>query len=217
MNMTNDFEKIEDELKKVTDGFQPDIELIFNIGVKLGRKLQEQNLTDIRLPFFIEKEELANLVDSVRKTQREIADLILNQVHDSINETIEEEGSWTVGVGSYYRGDGVLSEDIVKKYYVQFQSIKQPQTDGDFETSFSVQGKLAEVFNEFEYSPTIQITLDNESGEESATLDSKRDVRNLYNPTLMIYVKPNKEELDKLKKFKEALVKKLMFQIIGRT
>jgi hypothetical protein len=215
--MTNDFEKIEDELKKVTDGFQPDIELIFNIGVKLGRKLQEQNLTDIRLPFFIEKEELANLVDSVRKTQREIADLILNQVHDSINETIEEEGSWTVGVGSYYRGDGVLSEDIVKKYYVQFQSIKQPQTDGDFETSFSVQGKLAEVFNEFEYSPTIQITLDNESGEESATLDSKRDVRNLYNPTLMIYVKPNKEELDKLKKFKEALVKKLMFQIIGRT
>ena len=169
------------------------------------------------LPFFIEKEELANLVDSVRKTQREIADLILNQVHDSINETIEEEGSWTVGVGSYYRGDGVLSEDIVKKYYVQFQSIKQPQTDGDFETSFSVQGKLAEVFNEFEYSPTIQITLDNESGEESATLDSKRDVRNLYNPTLMIYVKPNKEELDKLKKFKEALVKKLMFQIIGRT
>ena len=215
--MTNDFEKIEDELKKVTDGYQPDIELIFNIGVKLGRKLQEQNLTDIRLPFFIEKEELANLVDSVRKTQREIADLILNQVHDSINETIEEEGSWTVGVGSYYRGDGVLSEDIVKKYYVQFQSIKQPQTDGDFETSFSVQGKLAEVFNEFDYSPTIQITLDNESGEESATLDSKRDVRNLYNPTLMIYVKPNKEELDKLKKFKEALVKKLMFQIIGRT
>ena len=60
MNMTNDFEKIEDELKKLTDGFQPDIELIFNIGVKLGRKLQEQNLTDIRLPFFIEKEDKDN-------------------------------------------------------------------------------------------------------------------------------------------------------------
>jgi hypothetical protein len=217
MNMADNFKKIEDELKKVTDEYQPDIELIFNIGVKLGRQLQEQNITDIRLPFFVEKEELANLVDSVRKTQREIADLILNQVHDAINETIEEDGSWTVGVGSYYRGDGALSEEIVKKYYVQFQSIKQPQTDGDFETSFSVQGKLAEVFNEFEYSPTIQITLDNESGEDNATLDSKHDVKNLYSPTLMIYVKPNKEELDKLKKFKEALVKKLMFQIIGRT
>jgi hypothetical protein len=215
--MADNFKKIEDELKKVTDEYQPDIELIFNIGVKLGRQLQEQNITDIRLPFFVEKEELANLVDSVRKTQREIADLILNQVHDAINETIEEDGSWTVGVGSYYRGDGALSEEIVKKYYVQFQSIKQPQTDGDFETSFSVQGKLAEVFNEFEYSPTIQITLDNESGEDNATLDSKHDVKNLYSPTLMIYVKPNKEELDKLKKFKEALVKKLMFQIIGRT
>jgi len=215
--MTDNFKKIEDELKKLTDGYHPDIELIFNIGVKLGRQLQEKNLTDIRLPFFVEKEELENLVDSVRKTQREIADLILNQVHDAINETIEEEGSWTVGVGSYYRGDGVLSEEIVKKYHVQFQSISQPQTNGDFETTFSVQGKLAEVFNEFEYSPTIQITLDNESGEDNATLDSKRDVKNLYSPTLMIYVKPNKEELDKLKKFKEALVKKLMFQIIGRT
>lgn len=215
--MTNKLKLIEAELAKVLDEYGPDIEEIFNIGVKIGRELESTNLPDYRLDIFIKKEERENLREAIRKTRREIADLILNQVHAAIKEIIEEGDSWEVGVSSYYRNDGKFSEEIVNKYFVQFDSIQQRQTNGSFETYFSVKGKLEETFKRFEYGTTVEITLDNDSGEDNTSINREHDIQNLYSPSLMFGVEESIEGLEKLKKFKEAIVKNLMFQIIGRT
>jgi hypothetical protein len=215
--MTNNFKKIEKELTEKTKEFGFDIEEIFNIGVKFGRELEANNMENYRLQFFIEREELANLAESIRKKHETISNLIANQVKEAIKETINEETSWTVGVGSYYKNDGKFSEEISNKYNVQLVNVTQPQTDGDFEVEFSVTGKIAEIFNQFEYRHFIEITLSNDSGEDNTTLSREKDINKLYNPSLLIYPSKTKEELDRLKDFEQALVKKLMFQIIGRS
>ncbi|CAB4719217.1 unannotated protein [freshwater metagenome] len=215
--MPDKLKSIEAELVKVLEEYGPNVEEIFNLGVKIGRELQAKNLPDYRLETFVKKEEIENLRESIRNKKREIADLILNQVHAAIKEIIDEGDSWDVGVGSYYRNDGKFSDEIVKKYFVQFESIQQPQTNGSFETYFRVKGKLEETFNKFEYGTTIEITLDNDSGEDNTSISSERDIQNLYSPSLMIGVEQTLEGLEKLKQFKEAIVKNLMFQIIGRT
>ena len=215
--MNETLKKLEAELRENTSQYRNNIETIFNIGVKFGKELQASNIQEYRLDYFIEIEELDNLSESIRKTIDDITDLIFTQVKEALKEFIEEEGSWSVGVGSYYRNDGTLTDEIVNKHYVQFEKLEQPQTDGDFEARFRIKGKLADVFSEHGYNNSIEITLENSSGDDNTTLYKEADLKKLYSPSLMINPRKNKEELEKLKVFKEALVKKLMFQIIGRT
>ena len=212
--MKNNLTKIEEELKLHYKKFGTDLEAIFNVGVKIGRELEINKLPDYRLDFFKNLEDLSNIQEKIRTTKRDVADLILKQIHNAIKEIISDGSSWTVGVGSYYRNDGKFSEDIVNKYCVKFLSAEQPQTHGHFDTYFEITGRLANTFEKYEYNNRIEVTLDNESGEDNVSIYDESDIDNLYSPNLNFYTDETQEELDKLIKFKNSIIKNLMFQII---
>jgi hypothetical protein len=215
--MENNLTKIEEELKIHYKKFGTDIEAIFNVGVKIGRELELNKLPDYRLDFFKNLENLENIQEKIRTTKREVADLILQQIHNAVKEIISDGTSWTVGVTSYHRNDGKFSDEIVKKYCVRFLSVEQPQTHGHFDTHFEITGRLGKTFEKYGFSNRIEVTLDNDSGEDNMSIYSEDDVESFYSPSLNFRVEPTQEGLENLIKFKESILKNLMFQIIDKS
>ena len=215
--MENNLTKIEEELILHYKQFGTDIETIFNIGVKIGRELELNKLPDYRLDFFKNLEDLSNIQEQIRTVRKEVADLILQQIHNAVKEIISDGTSWTVGATSYYRNDGKFSDDIVKKYCVNFLSAEQPQTHGHFDTHFEITGRLGKTFEKYGYSNRIDVTLDNDSGEDNISIYNESDVESFYSPSLNFRVEPTQEGLENLVKFKESILKNLMFQIIDKS
>jgi len=215
--MENNLSKIEEELKLHYKNFGTDIEAIFNVGVKIGRELELNKLPDYRLDFFKNLEDLSNIQEKIRALKKEVANLILQQIQNAVKEIISDGSSWTVGVTSYYRNDGKFSDEIVKKYCVNFLSAEQPQTHGHFDTHFEVTGRLGNTFEKYGYSNRIDVTLDNDSGEDNISIYNEDDVESFYSPSVNFHVEQTQEGLENLIKFKESIFKNLMFQIIDKS
>lgn len=215
LKMNTTINEIESELTNAIKKFGTDNEQVFNLGVKLGRELERTNKPDYRLAIFSEIEAKKDISEQARQLKNSIEKLLLSRVKLAVTEIINTDYDWTVGVGSYYYGDGKFSDGIVKKYSVEFESISQPNTDGHFETYFSIEGKLLQCFEEYGCTPRLEVTLDNDSGEDHVSLNSEDDVGHLYGPYLHMPVPSTEEELEKLIKLKSSLEKVLMFNIIG--
>ena len=60
----------------------------------------------------------------------------------------------------------------------------------------------------------LVVSLRNTDGTVIQGANSESDIDNLYSPNLNFYTDETQEELDKLIKFKNSIIKNLMFQII---
>ena len=215
--MNTKINEIESELTNAIKKFGTNNEQVFNLGVKLGRELEKTNKPDYRLAIFSELEVEKDISEQARNIKRSIEKLLLSRVRLAITDIINANYGWTVGVGQYYNGDGKFSDEIIKKYDIQFDSIHQPNTNGHFDTYFSIKGKLLKCFEEYGCTPRLEVTLDNDSGEDHMNLTDESDVESLYSPILQMPIPKTKDELDNLIKLKNSLEKVLMFNIIGGT
>lgn len=213
--MTNNLEKLELELEKIFKNGNFNAEAFFNYGVKFGRELQLSNLQDYRLAMFVKHEAQVILRDKIYDIIKQLNNILLDQVHSAVKETIKNNGSWCAGVGYYERDKGVFDQAIVDKYLVQFRSASQVNTDSHFETYFVFKGKLEEIFVQYKFANSFVITFDNDSGGDSATLYRIEDVIALYSPSLLINVENTTEDYNRLCSFRDAIIKKLLFSMVA--
>ena len=215
--MNTKIEEIETQLVNAIKKFGTNNEEVFNLGVKLGRELERINKPDFRLAIFSEIEAKQDISEQARIIKNGIEKLLLSRVRLAVTDIINASYGWTFGVGQYYSGDGKFSDDIIKKYDVKFYAIDQHNTNGDFDTYFSIKGKLLKCFEEYGCTPRLEVVLDNDSGEDHINLTDECDVENLYSPRLQMPIPSTRDELDKLITLKASLEKVLMFNIIGGT
>lgn len=211
--MENKFDEINEKLHEMLNkGWALDKEEFFNLGVELGRQLNELKIDSFRLKAWsdIERENTAEV--EIRKAVDKIENFLAMLVRLSIAEHIEETGSWAIAKGGGY-GLEQFSDDIVKKYNVQVLSCDMESYGGEFIVDFEVTDELEKLFTKHNIYTKFDTRIYNDSGEEEQTLyDAKRLSEYIHGINAHIR-NSNEWELEKYEEFLHEISKPYLFII----
>lgn len=190
-------------------------EKLFNLGVELGRLLEKSNITDYRLPFFVEQEDAENVAQEKGKLIRQAEKLLLDIVKKAYKAELDETGAISIDASYNGRRETHLSDDIVNRFFVKHTQTEQYQSGQDFTLTFILQGKLQEIFQRHSVSPQFEITVSNNSGEEDETLYDADDIdHQLYGINIKQHAQTTTLSVEQLKAFVDDLEKNLLFLLI---
>lgn len=175
--MTNKFEDIENKLREILNsGLYIDREILFNLGVDLGRQLNEHKLDNFRSEVWNEIEERNLRTRAILAAEDKIEEFLAKLVRLSILATIEETGSWSIERGGGYRLD-MFSDDVVKNYNVQVLACDMESDGGDFIVSFEVTDELAKIFSEHNIYKGFEAVITNRSGSDEQQIYDTKNLR----------------------------------------
>lgn len=214
--ITSETDKINDELVKFCKKLRIVInEDIFNLGVKFGRLLEKNNLDDLRLPYFQDKDKESALLKEILNTNKSIDRVIDTIVKAAVTEQIEQHGDWEVGYGSYYRDYGKLDDGIANKFEIQLDSVNQQERNGDFQAYFKLLGESAKVVKKHGFKPLVFVGVMNSTGDECERIISPDDIDNtLYNIGLDINIEKDANYLDRLTVLLDELSKHYLLLVL---
>jgi len=211
--MANKIDEINIRLAAIlNDGWALNKEQLFNLGVELGRELNNQNIDTFRLKVWsdIEKENLHE--KEIRDAVNEIEEFIALLLRLSILEHIENTGSWTIAKGGGYSLE-MFSDEIVKKFNIQVLSCDMESYGGEFIVNFEVTDELATIFDKHNIYTKFDARINNDDGEEEQTL---YDVKRLsdYIHGINAHIRNSNDwELEKYKEFLQEISKPFLFLI----
>jgi hypothetical protein len=190
-------------------------EKLFNLGVELGRQLEKDNITDYRLPFFIEQENTENIAQTKATLIHKAEKLLLGVVKKAYKAQMDVSGAITIDASYSGRNDTHLSEDIVNRFFVKHTHTEQYHSGQDFTLTFLLQGNLLDIFQRHSVSPQVEITVSNNGGEEDETLYDAEDIdHQFFRINIKQHAQTTRLSVEELTAFVEDLEKNLMFLLI---
>ena len=213
--MNKEISKINDFLIEHAKRKQEINEELFNLGVKLGRQLERDGVTDYRLPFFVEFEN----AESVKKKKTALISkaekLILDVVKKAYKAEMDVSGAITIDASYSGRNDTHLCEDIVNRFFVKHTHTEQYHSGQDFTLTFLLQGNLLDIFQRHSVSPQVEITVSNNGGEEDETLYDAEDIdHQFFSINIEQHAHTTRLSVEELTAFVEDLEKNLIFLLI---
>lgn len=178
--MKAELEQLNIELEEYVGEYRVADESLFNLGVKLGRLLEQRKIEDYRLQYFVNQSNATQLVREKQKLIDELEKFLLNIICFACSKHIESYGPIVFDADWRSRSDTKLEEEIVEEFGVQIRSTDQTQVGGDFEVNFLTAGKLAELLEKFNIWKEVKATLLNRNGEESCTVYDEESVSKCF-------------------------------------
>lgn len=215
--MINFVNEINDSLKNLCadEGIAAN-EKVFELGVLLGRHLEQYGLESKRLSYFSELDKRNEVSEKIDAFRKQIEGLLHTVVTNALKEQIQQNGSWEVGIGNYFASFYMLTDVVEQKYSIRAQGVQQPERNGDFVVTFEFFGGVREIFIDILASPTVDINVSNGTGEDSEALRTSKAVDKLcYGLRLPLPKQYGDESLVKMTELYERLSKKYLFLLMG--
>jgi len=210
--MNKNIEEISNRVKSYCENIQRYDEEMFNLGIELGRQLNEQKIDDFRLKIWSDIENDNSKEVEIRNAVDKVENFLAMLVRFSIAEHIEETGSWSIAKDGGYRLEK-FSDEIVNKYNVQVLSCDMESYGGEFIVDFEVTDDLKKKFTEHKIYTMFNTRIYNENGEEEQTLhDVKRVDKYIHSVNAHIR-NSNNWELEKYEEFLDEISKSYLFLI----
>jgi hypothetical protein len=206
--------QLEDEIQKLFDnGDLSDTRTAFEIGVKFGRELQQENINNYECIFWKKRNLLIKSKVTKAKEIYKINQLFHSLILKSIKEKIDEFGSWSISDNDSDLRWSKFSDETVGKYCVQYTGTGVRSYD-DFNCTFKVTGKLRDLFNNYEVGEKLTSNVTNNTGDSYMDIcDEIFIIKNLKGTNSCFEYKHD-WPLEKLKEFHDALVKLFLFELI---
>jgi hypothetical protein len=146
-----DIKKIDDELVKLAEDGNLTIETSFNLGVRLGRILELQNIDELKLEYFHKQDKLYKLRLRFEKLNSKVLGHLEMLLHLSIQEhiNISKYKCWSTGFEKRFTDNAIFSDVIVEKRNVQFHNLSAGETQYHFIANFKITGKIAKLFEKY--------------------------------------------------------------------
>lgn len=168
-------------IRELTENGKYDLEDIFNLGVQLGRHLEKEHLSDLRLSYFAEVEKNSDLRKKFAQHHKKLCDWLERLVKASIEAQINQNKfrGWSIGDNSDYGSNSKFDSRIVEKRYVQFASACR-EADGHFSAYFELQGKIRDLFEKHKQPTKFELIVDNDDREDYVLVSNEEQIGSLY-------------------------------------
>ena len=202
-------------IRELIEGGGYKIEDVFNLGVELGRCLEKENLSDLRLSYFAEAEEKSDLRKNFGQLHRKVCDWLERLVKASIKDQINQNkfGEWSIGFNRLYGNNGEFDPSVVKKRYVQFSTVRRGEGE-HFIAYFELQGKIRDLFEKHNQPTNFEIIVDNDDGEDYVSISKEGQIDSLYGCMISYNCDLSKESVDDYAKFVNDLEKSLLLMLL---
>jgi len=216
--MNIELNELEAELQQLfDDGELCQSRTVFDIGVRFGTLLQQQNIQRYEYTFWKKLDDDNNKEQMIRDAVRTIDNFLLKLVQNSIKCHINKNGSWNISKGRWSSNYDSFDAGTLRKYCVQIIRVNMTQYGGDFECSFKVVGRLAKLFKKNNIYEQFDVSIYNDNGEESMGIFDTKDIKStVYHLNCQVR-NSNEWELEKYKNFIHVITKDFLFEIIKET
>jgi hypothetical protein len=206
--------QLENEISQLNEnGDLSDPRTAFEIGVKFGREIQKGNIEIYECAFWKNRDISVKLQNAKSKEIEKINHVFRSLILKSINNKIDELGSWSISDRDSDLRWSKFSDETVEKYNIQYAGTRTNSYEF-FECAFMATGKLKDLLNSYEVGEKIDAALTNPSGDSYIDIDCEIFVsKNLYRVNSCLEYKRN-WPLEKFKEFNEALVKLFLFELL---
>lgn len=177
--MSDKLQELEYEYKEASKN-RADAETLFDIAVKFGRELERQKIDSYRAEYWIWLDELLIKSESKQEVLNNINNFILKVVKGLIREQIKTKHYWILDVSRQHYEHNKISEELYKKYLIEFVNVEKSEDATDFNIYFRFTDELAELLAEYEIGNSIEIIMTNNSGDDEVTIHSELELNKLY-------------------------------------
>lgn len=213
--MNTQLNELEAKLQKLYDDHDfNDRRAIFDIGVQFGSILQHQNIQGYEYGFWKKLDEESNKVQLIREAVKAIDKFLLKLVQNSIKDYINKNGSWSIAKGNWSSEYDEFDAGTRRKYCVQITRVDMTQYGGDFECTFKVVGRLAKLFKKHNVYCQFDVSVNNESGEEHASIYRDERVSSTVSSVHCHVRNSNNWELEQYRDFHHIISKEFLFDFI---
>jgi len=177
--MSDKLQELEYEYKEASKN-RADAETLFDIAVKFGRELERQKIDSYRAEYWIKLDELLIKSENKQVVLNSINNFILKVVKGLIREQIKTKHYWTLDVSTQQYEHNNISEELYKKYLIEFVNVEKSEDATDFNIYFRFTDDLAELLAEYEIGNSIEIIMTNNSGDDEVTIHTEQELSKLY-------------------------------------
>lgn len=138
---------LEERLHKLyKDGGLSDSRQLFEIGIQFGRVIERTGMDGYELMFWKHLDDLNADWKKQWKAKEVLERLILKLVGLSVNEYINENGSWGVSARGWGSDIQSFEEGTLSKFCIQILRVAESEDGENFDCRFIVGGRLAILF-----------------------------------------------------------------------
>ncbi len=208
------FDDIENKLREIISrGIYTDHEKLFNLGIELGRRLNENKIDDFRLSVWSDLEQNHLKMSAIYQAEKNIEELIAKLVRLSILHHINAHGVWSIARGGGY-GLDKFSDEIVQKFNIQVVNCDMERDGDDFTVNFVVTDQLATIFAKHKIYKGFDASITNDSGDDNQSLHDSKDLRN-YIHSINAHIRNSNEwELYQYEDFLIEISKPFTFDLL---
>ena len=215
IKISNEINKINFELNKLYEDEYAD-ENLFNLGIRFGRLLESQKSEDIALDFFLKQTEKADFSEAIDNQVSQIKKilklLVLAAMKMELN--LSRNGCWHINTDSYSNDQHKLKEEVVEKYKIQVTRVHQASHESDLDITFTLEGKLREIFSAAGLNVFFQVSYSNDDGDYINYLEED-NLNRSFNPNIQIKNTKDADGLAKITEAQTSLSKETLFLILA--
>ena len=214
--MDTQLSELEAKLQKLYEDHDfNDRRAIFDIGVQFGSLIQEQHIQGYEYVFWKKLEEDSNKEKLIKEAVKAVEKLLLKLVQYSIKDHINKNGSWSIAKGIRSSEYDEFDAGTLRKYCVQITRVDMTQYGGDFECTFKVVGRLAQLFKKHNVNFQLDVIINNEDGEEYTNIYRGERVSSTVSRLYCHVKNGNNWELDQYRDFFHIISKEFLFDLIN--
>lgn len=212
----NEIKQIEQDIVKLAKDRELTYENAFNLGVRLGRHLEKNNLDNIKLDYFQEQDKADNLRKRFGALHGNVLGHLEKLLFSSIKEhiIISKFKSWSTGFEERLTDDAYFAQVIESKRNIQFVKLSEDESEHHFIANFVLTGKIAELFEKFHQPIHFQIIIDDEASERHIDILSDKDLAKFYGLSADYNCEITDSSVDDYEDFVKSLDRRLIFMTI---
>lgn len=158
-------------------------EIMFNLGVQMGRLLEKNNISSYRPNAFIEFEKENEAYDrkaeQIRRADKAIGFLIRN----AIAQHVDKHGEFIFDAAYH---NEKIDDEFVEKFYIQHEHTTQVNDGDTFEAAFSINGDVADILSKYNVPLTARADVDNTTGDDREAIYDASDIDKIFGVSLRI-------------------------------
>jgi hypothetical protein len=210
----NELHALEERLHKLyKDGGLSDSRQLFEIGVQFGRVIERTGMDGYEFMFWKHLDDLNADWKKRWKAKEVLERLILKLVCLSVNEYINENGSWGVSTTGWGSDVEAFGEGVFTKFNVQLLRVAESDECENFDCRFKVVGQLATVFKDYGVGEEFNVVIENSSGGHELEFHNSNQVSSGF-INASVYV-DDKMSADKLNELTQEIGKLFLFEFMG--
>lgn len=169
--------QIDQAIRELGLGLSKTNEIIFSLGVQLGKHIATSSDEFDRLPFFVECESKLN--GAIRKADLndKIAKLVGNLFYLACADQIKNRGAVAFSIDpSPFKRLNSLEPLIFEKFFIKEGHTTEKDDSDSFLLHFELMGAVGDLFEKYGFCKGLAISCENPYGESSVEISSLQDL-----------------------------------------